>query len=336
MEVKDSVAGVDRARTGVSTVFARTVGPFSSPERHDSVLCANENGGRGGGDAQGCFDDKETNLIAVKLDGSDLSETVRYPTEVDGGERQPEGAPRPTSARQEEEEQVEKEHPCGVCKACRPPAVGARLSERIAKLLAAQSANAVSQSPPPPPPSCVLQPAHRRRSEYGAQLALMGSALLPLPTEPDDDPKRVEVYWPGFNAYYSGLIMGHRANSGEHRIEYDDGDDVWHKLWNEIVRKPVQSEEDYQELTVRSEDEGDEDTLSDQSMGDAEEEGGGGYGSDDGDGSMDYHAGTATPLGEHEHSIRYEPHPPRRSSKLGDSCAKSNTTHGYSGCTATN
>jgi len=42
--------------------------------------------------------------------------------------------------------------------------------------------------------------------------------------------KKVRVFWPVDNSWYTGLVLEHDERTGEHLLKYDDQDTEWVKV----------------------------------------------------------------------------------------------------------
>jgi hypothetical protein len=42
--------------------------------------------------------------------------------------------------------------------------------------------------------------------------------------------KKVRVFWPVDNSWYTGVVLQYDANTGEHLLKYDDDDTEWVKV----------------------------------------------------------------------------------------------------------
>ena len=42
--------------------------------------------------------------------------------------------------------------------------------------------------------------------------------------------KKVRVFWPVDNSWYTGVVLQYDANTGEHLLKYDDEDTEWVKV----------------------------------------------------------------------------------------------------------
>ena len=54
-----------------------------------------------------------------------------------------------------------------------------------------------------------------------------------MDTQPDrlkDAFRRIEVFWEGDNKFYRGTILGFQAATGQHILQYDDGQRTKEKL----------------------------------------------------------------------------------------------------------
>lgn len=46
--------------------------------------------------------------------------------------------------------------------------------------------------------------------------------------------KKVRVFWPVDNSWYTGIVLQHDAATGEHLLQYEDEDTEWVKVSNSI------------------------------------------------------------------------------------------------------
>ena len=44
---------------------------------------------------------------------------------------------------------------------------------------------------------------------------------------------RVKVYWGGNKKWFQGVVDKYNAESNQHHVDYDDGDEKWHSLAHE-------------------------------------------------------------------------------------------------------
>ena len=42
--------------------------------------------------------------------------------------------------------------------------------------------------------------------------------------------KKVRVFWPVDNSWYTGIVLQYDGNTGEHLLKYDDEDTEWVKV----------------------------------------------------------------------------------------------------------
>ena len=45
--------------------------------------------------------------------------------------------------------------------------------------------------------------------------------------------KKVRVFWPVDNSWYTGIVLQHDASTGEHLLKYEDEDTEWVKVSNQ-------------------------------------------------------------------------------------------------------
>lgn len=64
------------------------------------------------------------------------------------------------------------------------------------------------------------------------------TSVCTSPTAPGSDVlgKKLSVYWPADDAWYSGTVTDHNLSNGQHLVKYDDGEEEWVLLAHERVR----------------------------------------------------------------------------------------------------